>query len=190
MALRPKQQRFVEEYCTDWNATQAAIRAGYRAKRARQIGYENLTKPDIQAAIQARQQALQGRCEVTQERVVQELAGIAFSDLRHYVQWGPDGVRLEPSATLTPAHSRVVKQVVETVTKEGQTLRITLHDKVSALDKLARHLGLYQGQDPEEPFGKGMLRLVEALHARQQLKAQLAALAVKARANGQGEGGP
>ena len=190
MALRPKQQRFVEEYCTDWNATQAAIRAGYRAKRARQIGYENLTKPDIQAAIQARQHALQQQCEVTQETVVQELAAVAFSDLRHYVQWGPAGVWVEPSSSLTPAHSRVVKQIVQTVTQHGTTLRLTLHDKVSALDKLARHLGLYQGHGPEEPFGQGMMGLVEALEAREQLQAQIEALAVKARANGQGEAGP
>ncbi len=48
MALTPKQQRFVEEYLTDLNATQAAIRAGYSAKTAEVIGYENLRKPHIQ----------------------------------------------------------------------------------------------------------------------------------------------
>ena len=51
MALTGKQQRFVEEYLVDMNATQAAIRAGYSEKTARNIGCENVTKPDIQAAI-------------------------------------------------------------------------------------------------------------------------------------------
>lgn len=51
MALTPKQQRFVDEYLIDLNATQAAIRAGYSEKTARAIGAENLTKPDIAAAI-------------------------------------------------------------------------------------------------------------------------------------------
>ncbi len=50
-ALTPKQQAFVNEYLIDLNATQAAIRAGYSKKTARFIGAENLTKPDIEAAI-------------------------------------------------------------------------------------------------------------------------------------------
>ena len=49
--LNPKQHRFVEEYLIDLNATQAAIRAGYSAKMARFIGAQNLTKLNIQAAI-------------------------------------------------------------------------------------------------------------------------------------------
>ncbi len=44
----------MEEYCTDFDATQAAIRAGYSPKTAAQIGHENLRKPDISAAIDAR----------------------------------------------------------------------------------------------------------------------------------------
>lgn len=49
--MTPKQQRFVEEYLIDLNATQAAIRAGYSADTARQMGSENLSKPDIADAI-------------------------------------------------------------------------------------------------------------------------------------------
>jgi len=49
--VTPKQQRFVEEYLIDLNATQAAIRAGYSADTARQMGSENLSKPDIAEAI-------------------------------------------------------------------------------------------------------------------------------------------
>lgn len=45
--MTKKQKRFADEYLIDCNATQAAIRAGYSAKTARQIGQENLTKPDI-----------------------------------------------------------------------------------------------------------------------------------------------
>ena len=51
--LTPKQTQFVAEYLKDLNATQAAIRAGYSKKRADAIGYENLRKPDIAAAIEA-----------------------------------------------------------------------------------------------------------------------------------------
>lgn len=51
MALNPKQQRFVQEYLVDLNATQAAIRAGYSEKTAGQIGAENLKKPEIASLI-------------------------------------------------------------------------------------------------------------------------------------------
>ncbi len=56
--LTDKQQRFVEEYTIDLNATQAAIRAGYAIKCAQQIGSENLSKPLIKAAINKVQQDL------------------------------------------------------------------------------------------------------------------------------------
>jgi phage terminase small subunit len=54
--MTPKQKRFVEEYLTDLNATQATIRAGYKPKRAYSTGNENLKKPEIQAAIQQAQE--------------------------------------------------------------------------------------------------------------------------------------
>ncbi|MCE9567055.1 MAG: terminase small subunit [Planctomycetes bacterium] len=61
------------------NATQAAIRAGYSAKTARSVGAENLTKPDISAAITTAQSKREERTEVTQDMVVKELARIAFT---------------------------------------------------------------------------------------------------------------
>ncbi|WP_213431657.1 terminase small subunit, partial [Paenibacillus dendritiformis] len=76
MALTAKQKAFVQEYLIDLNATQAAIRAGYSAKTARKIGAENLTKPDIQKAIQEAMERREKRTEITQDRVLQELAKI------------------------------------------------------------------------------------------------------------------
>lgn len=73
MPLTPKQQRFVEEYLVDLNATAAATRAGYSARTANEIGAENLAKPSIAAAIQAARQALSERALVTQEDVVKGL---------------------------------------------------------------------------------------------------------------------
>lgn len=73
MALRPKQQKFVDEYLIDLNATQAAIRAGYSKRTARFIGSENLTKPDIAAAIAAAQAKRSAKVELTAEFVLQGL---------------------------------------------------------------------------------------------------------------------
>lgn len=73
MALTAKQQRFVEEYLIDLNATQAAIRAGYSEKTAYSIGQENLKKPDIAAEIEKRQDKLGEEAEITAEWVLKEL---------------------------------------------------------------------------------------------------------------------
>ena len=71
--LTPKQQRFVEEYLIDLNATQAAIRAGYSEKTAYSVGHENLKKPEIQKAIEEAQEKLSNKAQVTVEMVVQGL---------------------------------------------------------------------------------------------------------------------
>ncbi len=71
--MTPKQTCFVQEYLIDLNATQAAIRAGYSKKTARQVASENLSKPDIQRAIEEAQQVRAGRTGLTQDAVVQGL---------------------------------------------------------------------------------------------------------------------
>ena len=70
--LTPKQERFVQEYLIDLNATQAAIRAGYSAKTAEQQGYQLLQKPSVQAAIAARQKEREQRTAVNQQITVEE----------------------------------------------------------------------------------------------------------------------
>ena len=71
--LTPKQQRFVEEYLIDLNATQAAIRSGYSEKTAKEIGSENLTKPNIAKAIEEAQESLSNKTQLTVDMVVQGL---------------------------------------------------------------------------------------------------------------------
>ncbi|WP_080995305.1 terminase small subunit [Xanthomonas arboricola] len=71
--LTQKQQRFVVEYLKDQNATQAAIRAGYSEKTARSVGSENLTKPDIAAAIQKAQAKVAQQAAVTVHSLAAEL---------------------------------------------------------------------------------------------------------------------
>lgn len=73
-ALTPKQQRFVDEYLIDTNATQAAIRTGYSEKTSYSIGHELLSKPEIQAAIQV---AMDQRAKRTQIDADFVLSGIA-----------------------------------------------------------------------------------------------------------------
>ena len=72
--MTPKQQRFIDEYLVDGNATQAAIRAGYSADCAAEIGYENLRKPQIAEAVKRGSSVLQERVQITQDWVLVRLA--------------------------------------------------------------------------------------------------------------------
>ena len=83
--LTPKQQRFVEEYLVDLNATQAAIRAGYSRNSARQMGAENLTKPVIAAAVVEAKQERSVATKIDAEWVLRqavELYGRCMQEIR------------------------------------------------------------------------------------------------------------
>lgn len=84
--LEPRQERFVAEYLVDLNATQAAVRAGYSAKTARQMGAQNLSKPSIQAAIIAGQSERSKRTEINSDAALKEAWAIAIADARELVQ--------------------------------------------------------------------------------------------------------
>lgn len=74
--MTPKQEAFVREYLIDLNATQAAIRAGYSEKTAYAIGNENLSKPEIAAALAAAQQTTAKRAEMTVDQHMEDLKRI------------------------------------------------------------------------------------------------------------------
>ena len=80
--LTPKQERFCEEYLIDLNATQAAIRAGYSEKTAREQAAQNLSKLNIQEKIAELKAERSKRTEITQDSVIQELAAVARAEVK------------------------------------------------------------------------------------------------------------
>ena len=76
VVLTAKQKRFCDEYLTDFNATQAAIRAGYSEKTARQIGEQNLSKLDIKTCIAERMVEKESKLIATQDEVLQYLTSV------------------------------------------------------------------------------------------------------------------
>lgn len=143
--MTPKQQLFVREYLVDLNATQAAIRAGYSAKTAQSIGQENLTKPDIAAAIQAAMDKRAQRVGVTADRVLDEIAKLAFFDPRRL--FDDDGKpihvsKLDDETAAAVAGLDVVTQGNADV-GFADVLKVKLTDKAKALEMLGRHLKLF-----------------------------------------------
>lgn len=151
--LTDKQAAFVAEYLVDLNATQAAIRAGYSERTAYRIGAELLQKTSVAEAIAAGQAKRAQRVEITADRVVAELAKIAFADPRDLMEWGPDGVKLKASVDLTEEQAASVAEVSETTTKDGGSLKLKKHDKVKALELLGRHMGMFKDKVENEISG-------------------------------------
>jgi phage terminase small subunit len=131
---------FVEEYLVDLNASEAALRAGYSPKSAKQIGTENLAKPSIAAAIEKRIADRVERIEISQDAVIQELAKIGFSTIADVAEWDGETVTVFASESRSKAALAAVSQV--SASQHGVTLR--MHDKQSALVNLGKHLGMFR----------------------------------------------
>lgn len=172
--LTKKQQVFCKEYLIDLNATQAAIRAGYSKKTAGQIGDENLKKPEISHAIQLEMNKRAARTEITVDRVLKELARIAFADPRKIMKWNQRGVILRDSETLTDDEAAAVCEVTQTITDAGGSIKIKLNDKNTALQLAGRHLKMYTdklalgGDDDAPPIGFVKARSVKEAAANLQ----------------------
>jgi phage terminase small subunit len=146
--LTPKRQRFVEEYLTSGNGTKAAITAGYSRKAAKAIASELLTFPDVQAAIRARQQEAARSAGVTLQRILEEFAKLAFTNLDEVVSWDGARLTLKASAQLTPEQSAALLEIGEAETKTGRrVLKVRLYSKQAALESLLKCL---QALDLEE----------------------------------------
>lgn len=142
--LTEKQKRFVAEYLVDLNATQAAIRAGYSPKTANRIGSQNLSKVDVQAEIEKRRATLRNKLEITQEKVIEELAAVAFANGADFATVNQNGiVRITPTSELPEEKRKAIASI-----KEGQYgTEVKVHDKVKALELLAKHLGMFDSKN-------------------------------------------
>lgn len=151
MPLRPKQQRFIDEYLIDGNATQAAIRAGYSAKSAHLIGHENINKPKIAEELARRQAELAAGHGVTADLIVAELAKLGFSNMQDYMRVGPSGDPFLDFSKLTREQAAALQEVTveDFVDGRGEDARdvrrvkFKLADKRASLVDLGKHLGMF-----------------------------------------------
>jgi len=150
--MNNRQNRFIEEYLVDFNATQAAIRAGYSYKTARQIGSKLLTKVDISEAVEAR---IMSEAEV---RV--RLSDIARGDVKNLMSVGPMGFELKLMAKddedvyqINP-YTKLIKKIRQKVTtimprtQDGEEKEIVetdleLYSALEALSLLGKHHKLF-----------------------------------------------
>jgi phage terminase small subunit len=139
-ALELNHKRFVDAILTSPSASAAYARV-YEcdAESARRSAARLLTNVDVQMGLDERRAQLAGRTDITAQRIIEEYGAIAFSSMRTFATWGPSGVTLVDDEFLSDADARCVSEVSETKPSEkgGGSVRIKLHDKVGALNKLA-----------------------------------------------------
>ena len=169
--LTGKQARFVEEYLIDLNATQAATRAGYGEKNAKQQGTENLAKPIIAEAIAKAKAERSKRTLVTADEVIQELKKLALSNVLDFTKVGEDGKTLEVDLSeLTRDQAAAIKEIKTTVLKSGDKVlsaetELKLADKRGPLQDLGKHLELFtevvkhKGDDLRDAIREGNKRV-------------------------------
>lgn len=140
--LSDKRQNFVNEYLVDLNGTQAAIRAGYSAKTANEQAARLLANVNIQQAVAEKMAERSKRTGVSQDRVVLELAKIAFVKMTDIVD--TNGI-IKSSATeddLSCIESVKYKSY-NTNTGSGVEREVKVSSKLKALELLGKHLGMW-----------------------------------------------
>jgi phage terminase small subunit len=156
--LTPKQEVFTKAYVKDLNAGKAAIEAGYSEASARSIGHELLNTPHVKEAVQKEVKKRLSHLDVTADRVLTELARIAFVDLRD--AYGEGGKLLPPDQMpedLARALAGIeVNEIWEGYGDEreiiGETKKIKFYEKAKALELLGKYLKLFT--DRVEHTGK------------------------------------
>lgn len=149
--LNGKQSRFVDEYLVDLNATQAAIRAGYSAKTAYSIGWELLRKPEIEQAIHAAMEERAKRTQITADRVLYELARIAYANMGEYIETQEDGSAYVDLSHLSADQAAAIQEIVTDTYMDGsgddavpvKKVKFKLHPRTRALELLGKHRGLF-----------------------------------------------
>lgn len=141
-AINPKQQLFCREYLIDLNAAAAAKRAGYKATTARQQGQRLLTKVYIQEEIAHLMQVRKQRLDLDADKVIQEIAAIAFSVFSDFAHIEDQQLFLKDTSTIPPHILPALAEIKKTTRNKYSTTQVRMHDKVRALELLLRHLGI------------------------------------------------
>lgn len=141
--LTKKQKMFVEEYLIDLNATQAAIRAGYSPDTAAEIGRQNLIKLEIKNSIDKAIAERSKRTGVNADRVVRELAKIAFYKASDIINFEDATLKADASEDDLAVVQSIKVKTIPTQNGDGEEREIKLADKIRALELLGKHLGMY-----------------------------------------------
>ena len=141
--LTPKQEVFVNEYLVDLNATQAAIRAGYSVRNAGKIGPELLGKTRVKAAIDKAMAERSRRTGINQDRVLRELAKVAFVNATDVINMDEATVKGDANRDDTATIASVKVKTIPTDDGDIVEMEVKTYDKLKALELLGKHMGMF-----------------------------------------------
>jgi phage terminase small subunit len=148
--LTPKIKRFCEEYIKDLNGKQAAIRAGYSEKTAEQQASRLFSNVKVQNFISELKKTLSNKNEGLAQQVIDELKKIGFANIQDYIQSENE---IKDLSKISRDKAASVESIKKTVIEMGGTgesvskktsIQFKLYDKISALEKIGRHLGIFE----------------------------------------------
>lgn len=158
MALTVKRQRFADEYLIDLNGKQAAIRAGYSPKSAEQQASALLSNPKVRAYIDARMAQHSARTGVNQERIIRELARVAFLDPTQLVNMDSaeitDDASADDRAAIASVKVKTMSGDVDMIERE-----VKFADKLKALELLGKRFGMWI--DKQQVDVNGVVQIVD-----------------------------
>jgi phage terminase small subunit len=145
MALTAKQKRFCEEYLIDLNATQAAIRAGYKQSDYTDTNANKLLENTSVAETVAKAMAERSkRCGISQDRVVNELAKIAFLNVSNLINTENGTVKDDATEDDLACIQSVKVKTSSSETGYSEEREVKVGDKLKALELLGKHLGMFK----------------------------------------------
>lgn len=142
--LTDKQQRFIDEYLIDCNATQAAIRAGYSEKTAKEQGCQNLAKLNVE--ISEAKKVLADKTGITAEEILKELKNFAYSDITETILLSTEEIKELPPEIrrLITGYKKVSSRVDKNSDWEEERVELKFVDKMKAIEMINRHIGFYE----------------------------------------------
>lgn len=151
--LTEKQYIFCLEYLIDYNATRAAIKAGYSEKTAHSQGSRMLKNVKVKTFVDKKTKERSEKLDITVDRVLEEIASIAFFDIRKLF----NGSSLKEVDSLDDNTAKAISSVKSRIEKMdgenfAEVVEIKSNDKLKALDMLSKHIGLYE-KDNEQTKG-------------------------------------
>lgn len=144
--LTPRQELFVFHYVAEPNGTAAAVAAGYAERSAKVTASRLLTNANVQKKISALQKRAEAKLELSRERLVHEVARLAFSDVTSCFQQEEDGPITIKALKDMPEDARAALSEL-TIEADGR-IKLKMHAKKPAQELLAKLLGYFS--DPEQ----------------------------------------
>ncbi|SEN87352.1 phage terminase small subunit [Paracoccus alcaliphilus] len=160
--LNDKQAAFARRYVVHFNGAKAAIEAGYSEKRAKVQAHELMAMPHVQAEVARLTAAKSERSDIEADEIVETLAHIVRADIRDVMEWGLEEVEDDEGLPVTMPNGEALMRpfvrpvasqdlprrlscaVAEVSMTDKGSFKIKMHDKGAAIDKLMRHLGMFE----------------------------------------------